>query len=46
MTFGKVGSSGMVFFYTMVSPFKGVFGPKTYETRIIVGNKKAKKKGV
>lgn len=40
MKFGKVGSSGMVYYYTMTSAFKGVFGPKTYEVRIIVGNKK------
>lgn len=43
MKFGKIGTQGMVYFYTMTQPFKGVFGPKTVETRIVVGNAKRTK---
>jgi hypothetical protein len=44
MKFGKVGSSGMVYYYTITRPFEGCFGPKTVETRIVVGNRKRTRK--
>jgi hypothetical protein len=40
MKFGKVGSTGMCYFYTLTYPCKAIFGPKTYEVKIVVGNKK------